>query len=484
MAELQREVEALRARERSLHQTFAKELGVRVLRASNENSSYFEASQHALKQQQQRELKALQEDLEEVRRRSAASLEKEVQLRRRAQLSEEELRSQLHLAADKMATLEIELQRARTSLEAEQREWRRERKKLVAEHESAVAGLTQERDQGLEELKQQFQERAAEIQSKYDKSLSSLRGNEMELLRQQWDGEKSRLAVEMHKRSQKDQEVVRTEERRLAMAEIENLRKAYQSRERQTAADLLELEKLHSSRVRQLEQELDKERAGAQRYKEELAAAFLQIDRMKKEGDYNANEWKGKFHELHLRNDELERELNSASQAVGEMRSSEQSHREQAKQALAELRLQQAEVAELKRQASENASSAFQWRKLVSEQEHTVANSATASRIAKEEVALLEHQLQRYKQENHDLRLALQKAERLIFGVPQSQPPKNSYPLPLDSRSQPPLGSPSTPMQTQLNSSASSHYSNSALRPAAFAHRQAGSGTQLPNSRR
>lgn len=50
-------------------QKFKQEIDHRVLRASNENSSYFEATAKALKAQHQRELRLLQEELDNERKK-------------------------------------------------------------------------------------------------------------------------------------------------------------------------------------------------------------------------------------------------------------------------------------------------------------------------------------------------------------------------------------------------------------------------------
>lgn len=417
IAALSKEVEVLRAKDQATAATFNRDL----LRASNENSLFFDAAAQAAALQHKRELASLREELADERARGAAALDKEAALRRAAAASEEALRHLLQDKEDELLAAGIELRRHKDRADAEAKAWARERKKLVADYESTVAVLTQERDGGLDELRRQFAQRAAEIQSKFDSSLATMRADEAEALRARWEGDKARLLMEASKRAAKEVEVVRTAERKLAAQEIDNIRSAFQTREKQTADDLAELEKLHGLRLKQTQEELDKEKRCRLSCQNDLQAALLALERSKADVVHLSNDWQRKHNEQLMHADQLARDLASAQLQMQELRAAEASHRDAAKQAVAELRLLQAERGELKRQSSENGSSALQWRQLVAEQERSVSDAKTSARVATEEVQLLEHELRRLRQENHDLQTALQKAERLIFGVPQTQ---------------------------------------------------------------
>lgn len=331
-----------------------------------------------------------------------------------------------------MVTLEIEIKNLHERMQNDQKSWMRERRKLVADYEGKVASITDERDRLLQETQIHLHDREKDIKSRYE----NLRLSELEIARQQWEREKSLLLVEWTKNAQREQEALRAEERKLAAAEIENIRQAFQSRERQTASDLVELEKLHGARVQQLEDEVIKERQRLTQCREELAATKLHVERIKQDAQYFSTECNKKIGDKILEKDQLQRELQSSLKVIDELRLAEKTMKEQLHQIKAEARLMKAENDELRRQLSEHANNASQWKRVVTEQEQAMTKSATAARIATEEVSLLEQEIQRWKRENQDLQAALQKAERLIFGVPQSNPVRKSFPILVDGRNQ------------------------------------------------
>eukprot|EP01039_Chlorochromonas_danica_P008260 gene8260-9109_t len=432
LLELSAEVDSMRSRERTLTEVLSREMEARVLRISNENNDFYEASLRTLRLQQERELQALREELQDERQRAMQAIEKETSLRKAAQSNENTLRLEVQTLSDKMVTLEIEIKNLHERMQNDQKSWLRERRKLVADYEGKVASVSDERDRLLQETQVHLHDREKDIKSRYE----NLRLSELEIARQQWEREKSLLLVEWTKNAQREQEALRAEERKLAAAEIENIRKAFQSRERQTASDLVELEKLHGARVQQLEDEVVKERQRLAQCREELATTKLHVERIKQDAQYFSTECNKKIGDKILEKDQLQRELQSSLKVIDELLLAEKTMKEQLHQVKAEARLLKAENDELRRQLSEHANNASQWKRVVTEQEQTMSKSATAARIATEEVSLLEQEIQRWKRENYDLQVALQKAERLIFGVPQSNPVRKSFPILVDGRNQ------------------------------------------------
>lgn len=84
---------------------------------------------------------------------------------------------------------------------------------------------------------------------------------------------------------------------------------------------------------------------------------------------------------------------------------------------LEESRLQRAELLEARRQASNGTVQANEWRNAVKESDLSNTVAATSLQIANQEISMLDHQLQRLKQENDSLNQALNRSDKLVYGT-------------------------------------------------------------------
>lgn len=362
-------------------------------------------------------------------------VEKEITLRKRAEANDASLRKELMQAQDRIAALEIDLQRTQVTTESAQSSWSREKSRLVAEYTHQIQQLTAEKEAIEQDAQRQVQAKVQEMNKKWETSIQTLKGHEMELMRQQWESEHARSLIELQKKCQRDIESVRSEERTLAAQEIESLRGAFLQRERQTTQDLIELEKLHAKRVQQLEFQYQQEKTANEQLKQRLNDLLLEQDRRHHDTLYQSDSWQRKNHEMTLQCDQLKRDLKSMQEEVANSKAGENNAREQLRQLSMEMKLLQAERAELQRQSTGHGVEVSQWKQVVQEQEKNYHAIETTARVAKEEIAFLEHENHRLKTENAKLRFDLEKADRLIYGVSQhNADPKRSYPMKLDAK--------------------------------------------------
>lgn len=131
------------------------------------------------------------------------------------------------MAQDRIASLEIDLQRVQSSTESSQSSWIREKTRLVAEYTHQIQQLTAEKDALEQDAQRQIQQKVQEMNKKWEASVQNLKGHEMELMRQQWESDHARTLIEQQKKCQRDIESVRSEERTLAAQEMESLRSAF-----------------------------------------------------------------------------------------------------------------------------------------------------------------------------------------------------------------------------------------------------------------
>jgi chromosome segregation ATPase len=89
--------------------------------------------------------------------------------------------------------------------------------------------------------------------------------------------------------------------------------------------------------------------------------------------------------------------------------------REQLARVLEDARVKNAMLLEAQRQASDGSAQAYQWKKALSVTDSNQTAANTNLQIARDEIAMLEHDMKRLKNENVGLKSSLDKAERLVF---------------------------------------------------------------------
>lgn len=355
--------------------------------------------------------------------RYLSHLEQAQALKTNAEKASANSQHELNAALSKLSFIEAEHTRLKKEIELDRAGWERERNRLIAESEHTINALRDEKDAAILQAHQDMKRKVAEMNEKMTRSLATLQENDRESLRQEIEGNHYRSITEIQKKCQKEIEAVRSEERRLAAVEIENVRSAFSSREHQTAEDLIQLEKLHAIRVAQLEKQLAAVKAQQQATEEKLMVASQAAVKGNASAQRHAEDLQQTVQESAKHAEQLKQDLLRAHQELQECHAREASYREQLNQALTENRLQRAELLELKEQAASGSAQAYQWKKATKESELSIIAAEQAVRIARDEVSMLEHALRRKEDELTALRRDLLRADRLIYGVPQHEPP-------------------------------------------------------------
>ena len=340
-------------------------------------------------------------------------------LRERAESSDLESQRELMALKDKLSNIGIDTAHARKAHENDKQAWERERKQLTTELESTIQQLKDENERVVNQSREEVRLKVLEMNEKMKVSINNIKNSDMEIVRQELEGKRLRSIAEVQKQCQKEVEMVRTEERKLASIEIANLRQAFLSREHQTSEDVIQLEKLHSLRVAQLENQLTSMKALYKSTEEKLNQATKQLQTGTVEANKSIHDSKLAMEAQEKRSALLHKELQQANTELQEMKSREVSYREQLGKALTQSRVQHAELLEARRQASSGNAQAFQWKHAIKESELSINAAETTVQIAKEEISMLEHELKRLQAENYELKAELSRADKLIYGVPQ-----------------------------------------------------------------
>jgi hypothetical protein len=293
----------------------------------------------------------------------------------------------------------------------------REKDSAIQAADDRVAALQDERDSLLARAQSEQRLRITELTQRFGVSLQDMEINIRETIRQEITAEKIQEMARVQKKCSKDVEAARLEERAFAARELEELRKTYAEREAQTSEDLAELEKLHGNRVFRLEAQVAALRGRAEAAEARMNEAVLELNRAVEESRGGNERHLQQLEEYARRADALAVDLDHAHTEIQESRVREMSYREQLTRVLEEARVRHAELAELRRQSADRSAQAGMWRRAASEIDVTQAATTTQLQIAREEVAMLEHELHRAKDENAGLRRALGSADRLVYGV-------------------------------------------------------------------
>lgn len=351
--------------------------------------------------------------------RHQQSLEKEINKRKRVEEDERNLKAENNRLLDRLSILEFELQQTKDNHNQQLLSSDREKRRLQLEHDKRINDLQSQLDETQRDAEKSFETRLSDIRSKYESTIRNVKEKELQLMKQEIEGDRIRCLLEYQKKCELDIETARSEERKLAAIEVEKVRQSFIQREQQTAKDLIDLEKLHAKRVDQLQEAIVAEQQKYQGLKEEYQQTSLAFERKIHELIHQIQQLQDKNHESVIVNDSLQREMKSMNERVEDRALKEVHYREELSKALTELRLLQAEKLELSAQSSNSNAQSMQWRQILQDQESRYAAIDAQFKITKEENSMLEHEAARLKQENENLKRELEKCERLIYGVSQ-----------------------------------------------------------------
>ncbi len=165
-----------------------EEAEFRLIRAVNENKSFFEATSAAAAAQHAAELDCLREELSAERKRHSGAFERETTWRSRLEHEEGEARNELHAVRDRLNNLQISQKGERDELEAEIAALKRDLKRVQAEMQRKVEALQNQLDEVQAHSCEEVQQRVQELNEKFAKSIETMREMESKALRQELEG--------------------------------------------------------------------------------------------------------------------------------------------------------------------------------------------------------------------------------------------------------------------------------------------------------
>ena len=334
----------------------------------------------------------------------------------RSELKESRLREELSALAERFRGTQESMSGLGEEHEAEMRrlaeDFRRESTKLrnrISALESDLARATEVREELVQRRVQEAEERFRDAQNRVEEEVRVA-------VRREVEGAHMRELAAMQRKCSSDVAQAVAEEKKLAASQVETVRAGFVQREKELAADVKRLEELHGRRAGKLETQLAEAKAEQQR----LSSALQEL----KEGEERRiKEMRKQVESRHAsavsqaaQVSELNTQLASLQRLVQESRVREQSYRDQLSQSMEENKALRYEIAEVRRHATDGSHQTHQWRNLMRELELSKATVESCLHIAQDEVKMLENELSRLKDENHDLRDIINRSDNIIYG--------------------------------------------------------------------
>jgi hypothetical protein len=416
-----------------------------LLRATNENNEYFSALLERETLNFKRDMEMIREELDHERQSLVSFLRGNLShvvstdrillfvCSHQADINKEQQSRSLQIEAQQLLHADIQtLSGALSAVEMELTQTKEQHKQqlLLMEHEKSRQEhywserlLQVQQEMAVQERNHEkmMLDRVNSMQSACDQTIASVREKQLSLIRAETESEKIRMMTEFRTQCELEIEHLRVQERTRHTMEIERLRESFLLREKETAADLVQLEKLHRERIKQLEKERSQEARKNEILLQEQAQSTLSFQRKIEELQHALQLREERESQLILQHDATQREFNELIAKSETKQQQEADYRSELSRALTELRLLQAEREELHNQSSHTTAQGMQWRKLLAEYNDREQQLQTSLRIAREEIVFNEHECERLRSENAVLLKEKEKHERLIYGVSQSQ---------------------------------------------------------------
>ena len=352
---LEDELKAAREKFAADNEAIRLDIEKRLTRSETNATSIHQAATAALRAQQEREMSCLREELAAERKRSTELLHREKTLLEESLARESQLRFELQSVQDGFQRLEAEVIKLREFGKMESQRWQKEKTSMMAESERCIDELTRERDALLMKCQEEVRSKVLELSGRFEDTVKDIEGSVVETYRREFEAEKFRAVSQVQKQCAKDIESVRSDERRAAAREVENVRRVFLDREKQTSEDLLELEKLHNERIAGFESKiasLQRKLEGSEAIVRELRQ---QLDGVVTETKYGQDVYSKNLGEHMHRGQILTIQLKEAHAEIQASKARETEYRNRLTKAIEETRIQHAELIEVKRQSSEAA---------------------------------------------------------------------------------------------------------------------------------
>jgi hypothetical protein len=396
--------------------TQLREAEGRLLRSSAESSGTRQAVMRGLEEQHTHELTCLKDELVAERRRYAGLLQEESQKRVQAEGAEVELQHEMDSMRNQLNNIQFEYKRMSDRMNHCEADWEEEKNAIAAAHDDEVSKLRNELMHANMLSKADLTVRISELTEEFNIAIKNSEVSVREAAIAELAGQRLKEIAEMQRQCTRDVEKARTEERRNVAVDMNKLRQKYQEREKQTADDLEQLEALHVARVEKLERQLHE-------YKAQNAALLDQCSRHKvasEKADATVKELvsahRVESEDNVVKSHQISLQLDRALKQLQEAKAREVTYRNEMSAAIEEARILRAELMELREQASSGNAQAQMWRKVAEDSNTNTTTSATQLQIAHEEIAMLENELYRSRDEILSLKASLERADKIVYG--------------------------------------------------------------------
>ena len=295
-----------------------------------------------------------------------------------------------------------------------------ENERLKREISGYIDKLGSIRNESAEQANQLMTTTLEQINSKFEETIKTIERSAFETAKKKFEVQKAQDYAAMQSECARQIEVVKTQLKLAHSAELDSVRKHFESREAQTISDLKHLEQLQSQRVSDLESSLYSWRHRAEKAEEHASIAVVSAAK-NTECSRNLTIDKIKQLELHAEMAEtLKATLQQKNDELLESKSRETALKDHLQRAIEECRIQRAQTIDALRQASQNAAEAVHWKKSFQDIEIHLQSSKSKFQIAQDEALMLENEVERLSLVNSNLQRALDHADDIVYGKPIS----------------------------------------------------------------
>jgi hypothetical protein len=406
----------MRDRDRKVIAELRVELEERAMQVESEGHDVHAGQLRALKETHRREVSCLTDDIISERKKYEALLLHERTAAKAAEQRESDIRKELIDVTTQCHRLEAETLRLKDTAVLDSRGLAVENERLRQEiaHNAEKIGSIQE--SSTAKANESLAITVEKMNSKFSETVGAIERAAYDAAKKKFDVQKMQELASMQIECNRQIEEIRGHNKLANASEVESLKKNYEQREQQTMLDLKHLESLHARRVGELETAVAAWRARAETSAEKAATAFMSAAKGSEASRSSAEDTMRQL-ECHAVNvEQLQTALKQKHEELLESRSRETSYREHLNRAIEECRVQRAQNLDSLRQSSCDGAQAVHWKRVAQEVEVSMAASNTSMQIARDEVVMLENDVQRLTSQNRSLQEALNRADRIVYG--------------------------------------------------------------------
>lgn len=402
------------------------------------NSSQDLVIEH-LKLKHKKEYDIISNELEELRKKYEDELEKNHSNRKTIEKNQIQFESELSAKESEIKKLKNDYHELQINSIDQLNKKENDKKKRISELENEFERKNSELQEEIKNINIKNKEKIDKIVKKYEDEIKMLsnsqilsNGTSYEELREEFMKEKNELLLSQQEKHQKEILNIKNMNKKNLEMELLKLHQYYQERENQTSNDLMELEKLHNTRITYLENSLKNEKKRNKNESEKESEKIISLNNKIKELNNELIIQKKNYNHLLLEKERIELELreernnNSKNSAkVIKYETDIVNLNEKLKVLLMESKIFQTEKITLQEEISKNYFEINEWKKNFQQQKELLVANEKSLRISKEEILMLENEIKRLKNEKNQLKNSLDKAEKLIYGVPQTSSASN-----------------------------------------------------------